>query len=148
MKCPNLFLEREVEEKRRRNVRCVMCNEPYQNYIFDFERLEVYRMALKFVSKVFKIYRKLSREYRYSIGEQFTRSALSIANNIAEGSGKGSKKGKSQFYNIALNSGRECILMISILSSEQQITEEEYKNLRSDCIYICNMLGRLIKSLE
>ncbi|PKM92559.1 MAG: four helix bundle protein [Elusimicrobia bacterium HGW-Elusimicrobia-4] len=127
-----------------------MCNveEKYKNYVFDFENLEVYKMALKFITKVFKTYRKLPREYRYSIGDQFTRSALSIANNIAEGSGKESKKGKSQFYNIALNSGRECIPMITLLLTEQQITEEEYADLRSDCIHICNMLGKLVRVLK
>lgn len=69
-----------------------MCNEKYRDYIFDFEKLEVYRMALEFISKVFKVCRKLSRDYRYSIADQLTRAALSIANNIAEGSGKKSKK--------------------------------------------------------
>ena len=124
-----------------------MCDEKYKNYVFDFEKLEVYKRALKFISNVFKIYKKLPRVYRYSIGDQFTRAALSIANNIAEGSGKKSKKGKSQFYNIALTSGRECIPMISLLITEQQITKEEFNSLRLDCIYICNMLGRLIGSL-
>ncbi|MEW6557154.1 MAG: four helix bundle protein [Elusimicrobiota bacterium] len=125
-----------------------MCNEDYKNYVFDFEKLEVYKIALKFISKVFKIYGKLQPGYRYLIGDQFTRSALSIANNIAEGSGKESKKGKSQFYNIALNSGRECIPMITLLLTEQQITKEEFDDLRSVCIHICNMLGKLIRSLK
>ena len=124
-----------------------MWNE-YREYVFDFERLAVYQLALKFITKAFKIYRELPREYRYSIGGQFTRAALSIANNIAEGSGKISKAGKAQFYHIALNSGRECVPMITLLLSEEQITKEEYQNLRLDCIHICNKLGKLIVSLK
>ena len=119
----------------------------YKNFIFDFEKLDVYNLAINLISKVFKVYRKLPREYKYSIGDQFTRAALSIANNIAEGSGK-TKKGKAQFYNIALNSCRECIPMITLLLSEKQISKEEYENFREDCVYICNMLGRLIGKLK
>lgn len=73
--------------------------------------------------------RKLQREYQRSIGEQFTRASLSIVNNIAEGSGKESKKGKAQFYCFALNSARECVPMITLLSSDKQITKEDFSDL-------------------
>ena len=119
----------------------------YENYTFDFEKLEVYKKALKFIRNVFKVNNKLVRDYRFSIGDQFTRAALSIANNIAEGSGKQTKKAKAQFYKIALNSLRECIPMITLLYLEKQLSEETYVNLRSDCVYIGNMIGKLIKSL-
>ena len=117
-------------------------------YIFDFERLEVYKLSLKFISKVFKIYQKLPRNFQFTVGEQFIRASVSIANNIAEGSGKNSEPGKMQFYEYSLNSARECIPMITILSEQKQINDDEYKELRSECIIICKMLGKLIGSLK
>jgi len=117
-------------------------------YIFDFERLEVYKLSLKFISKVFKIYQKLPRNFQFTVGEQFIRASVSIANNIAEGSGKNSEPGKMQFYEYSLNSARECIPMITILSEQKQINNDEYKELRSECIIICKMLGKLIGSLK
>lgn len=113
-------------------------------YIFDFEKLKVYEASLEFVRKVFRITKMLPRDYQYSLGDQIRRAALSVVNNIAEGSGKLSKKEKSQFYRISLNSARECIPMLTLLNKEELILESDGINLRKDCIHICNMLGKLI----
>jgi four helix bundle protein len=118
-----------------------------EKYIFDFEKLKVYEMSLDFVHKIFDITKNLSRDYQYSLGEQIKRAVLSIVNNIAEGSGKLSKKEKAQFYRISLSSARECIPMITILTKEKAVSETEGEILREDCIHICNMLGKLIASL-
>ena len=115
-----------------------------EKYVFDFERLKVYEMSLEFVLSIFKLTKKLTHDYQFSIGDQLKRAALSIANNIAEGSGKVSKKEKAQFYRISLNSARECIPMLTILYKETLISKLEHDNLRETCIHICNMLGKLI----
>ncbi|MFH0827568.1 MAG: four helix bundle protein [Candidatus Omnitrophota bacterium] len=115
-----------------------------EEYVFDFERLKVYEVGLEFTRDIFRITKNLSPNYQYSLGDQIRRAALSIVNNIAEGSGKISKKEKSQFYRIALCSARECIPMLTILNKENIIPATEVSKLRNDCIYICNMLGKLI----
>ena len=114
---------------------------------FDFERLDVYKKALKFTKEIFKITSKFSRELQYSLGDQFRRSALSICNNIAEGS---RKIGRSRvlFYNYALDSTRECIPMISIADDQNQIDHEKMKELRFECINISKMLYRLAESAK
>lgn len=68
-----------------------------EEYIFDFEKLKVYEMALDFVRHIFLITKKIPWEYRYSLGDQIRRASLSIVNNIAEGSGKISKKENHSF---------------------------------------------------
>lgn len=118
-----------------------------EKYIFDFERLKVYEMGLEFARKVFNLTKGLTRDYQFSLGNQLRKAALSIVNNIAEGSGKISKKEKSQFYRISLSSARECIPMLTILGKEKLVLEVEHNNLREDCIHICNMLGRLVAAL-
>jgi len=117
-------------------------------YIFDFEKLDVYNIALKFISDVFRVYQNLPKNFQFTVGEQFIRAAVSIDNNIAEGSGKNSKAEKMQFYGYSLNSARECIPMITILLNEKQINAEEHKKLRLSCVSICKMLGKLIISLK
>lgn len=119
-----------------------------REYIFDFERLEVYKKSLDFVKKIFKLTDKFSINYQYSLGDQLKRAALSIVNNIAEGSGKISKKAKSQFYRIAINSARECVPMLTIVKDEKMNPDQNTNTLRQQCVYICNMLGRLINSLK
>jgi len=118
-----------------------------EEYVFDFERLKVYDKSLEFIHKIFSLIKKLPKEYQFSLGDQLKRAALSIVNNIAEGSGKISKKEKSQFYRTSLNSARECVPMLTLLAKENLIGNSEKISLREECIYICNMLGKLIASL-
>jgi four helix bundle protein len=118
-----------------------------EKYIFDFERLKVYELSLGFIRDVFSAVKDLPRDYQFSVGDQIRRAALSIVNNIAEGSGKLSKREKAQFYRISLNSARECIPMLTILSSDRLLSEDYNGKLRDACIHICNMLGKLISTL-
>ena len=91
-----------------------------KEHVFDFEKLEVYKMGIEFVRKIYRITEGLPRNYGFSLGDQLRRAALSIVNNIAEGSGKLSKKEKSQFYRISLTSARECIRMLTILNERRK----------------------------
>jgi len=115
---------------------------------FDFERLDVYQLALDFISKVFRLGKTFPRDFQYSLGDQLRRAALSIANNIAEGSGKESKKEKMYFFNTALHSTRECIPMITILHREKIIKQEVHDDLRLDCRRLSSMLVKLNQTLK
>ena len=123
-------------------------NKREEDFIFDFERLEVYQLALEFLSDLFKVYRKLPKDLQYSIGNNFIRAGLSISNNLAEGSGKKSKKEKARYYNTSLNSTRECISMINVLLREKIIDKETYIKLRRVGRRITGMITGLINSLE
>jgi four helix bundle protein len=119
-----------------------------EEYKFDFEKLEVYQRGLKFVDKVFEITEKFSHNLQFSLGDQFRRAALSIVNNIAEGSGKKTSNAKRQLYSYGLDSGRECIPMITLSMMRAQITLEDQILLREECVSICNMLAKLIHSVK
>ena len=116
----------------------------YGEYQFDFEKLEVYQKALTFANDIFAATRKFQREIQYSLGDQFRRAALSICNNIAEGSRK-SGKGRVQFFQYALDSARECVPMLTLSVMQQEMSTEQEVILRAQAIHICNMLYRLIK---
>src|SRR3989338_5661563 len=119
-----------------------------EEYEFDFERLDVYQKTLELVATIFRITKRLPREYQYSIADQLRRASLSILNNLAEGSGKLSKKEKAQFYKTSLNSARECIPMLTVLVREKQIVEGTHQTMREEVVHITNILGRLIAALE
>jgi len=119
-----------------------------REYVFDFERLEVYKKGIDFVRKVFRLIEIIPKDYQYSLGDQLKRAALSIVNNIAEGSGKISKKEKAHFYRIAMNSARECIPMFTIVKQDELQSVYNVTELREQCIYICNMLGKLIGAIK
>ncbi|OGC21333.1 hypothetical protein A3J90_02470 [candidate division WOR-1 bacterium RIFOXYC2_FULL_37_10] len=115
---------------------------------FDFEKLTVYQFSIKLFRKILSITKELPRNLQFSLGEQIRRATLSICNNLAEGSGKESKKEKTYFYGVSLNSARECIPMITILFEEEIIKEELYIELRKSYYEITSMLKGLIRSLN
>jgi len=119
-----------------------------QEYQFDFEKLEVYQRALEFGNKIFNLTKDFHHTLQYSLGDQFRKAALSICNNIAEGSGKQTKNSKIQFYGYSMDSARECVPMISLSLKQKQIKQNDYNYLRQECKEICNMLGGLISATK
>ncbi len=63
---------------------------------FDFENLRVYQKALDFVDVVYKITKAFPVEEKFGLTDQIRRAAVSVALNIAEGSG-GSKPEFKQY---------------------------------------------------
>jgi four helix bundle protein len=62
-----------------------------------FENLKVHQKALKFVNAVFTLSDQFPSRVQYSLGGQFRRAAISIVNDIAEGSNKRTVKEKTKF---------------------------------------------------
>lgn len=115
---------------------------------FDFEKLNVYQKALEFIDKLFEIYKNLPREFKRPLGDNLIRAGLSIANNIAEGNGKKSKKEKQRYFGTSLDSTRECVSVLNVLKRQNLISDERYFELRGDGIEITSMMSNLIRSQE
>jgi len=103
-----------------------------EEFKFDFEKLNVYQKSLEFIDKIFQIVKNLSREYKYSLGENLIRAGLSIANNLAEGNGKKSKKEKNRYFGTSLDSARECVSVFNVLKRQGLIKEDKYNEVRSE----------------
>jgi len=110
---------------------------------FDFENLEVYQRGLELVDDAFGIVRSLPREIRFSVGDQLIRAALSITNNIAEGSGKDSKRDKARYYGMALDSTRECAAIVTVLLRQELLSRDGYQRVRAMIWKVSSMLFRL-----
>lgn len=55
------------------------------------------------------------------IKDQLNRAALSIALNLAEGSGRSSKRDQKRFYSIALGSVREVQALVKIIQNQSLV---------------------------
>jgi four helix bundle protein len=114
--------------------------------IFDFEKLRVYRKAIDFTDKVYKIIGLFPIEERFCLIDQLRRAAVSIVLNIAEGSG-GTKPEFKHFLKMARRSVRECVAISEISFLQKYITSETKQELRSDCADLSKMITGLLKSI-
>jgi four helix bundle protein len=82
---------------------------------FPFESLEVWQSARKLVVAVHEQSRQFPKEELYGLTSQLKRAALSVANNLAEGSGRSSFKDQAHFSSQAHGSLMEtaCDLIIA-----------------------------------
>lgn len=109
---------------------------------FRFEGLYVYQAAVKLSSNVFDITKGWPTTYRYSLGDQLNRAALSISLNIAEGTSR-KQKDFQHFLSIARGSCYECVPIIMIASEKHLISEAERARLYSLLEEIAKMLTTL-----
>ena len=114
---------------------------------FDFEKLDVYQVALDFVVSADDVAQKLPRGRRYS-KDQLLRAANSIAANIAEGVGEYSPAEKVRFYRIARRSAVECASHL-LVSQRLDLVHDDalLARGRDQLLRIVAMLTSLAKSI-
>lgn len=115
---------------------------------FRFLDWEVYKDSRKLFSDVLLVVRRLPKEYRYELGSQIIRAALSIVLNIAEGSGKSSDKELNRFIDISLGSVNETVAAVDLLRENRFITPEEFQQIYQRLDSISNQLGGFKKQLS
>lgn len=114
---------------------------------FRFLNWEVYRYAQELFILILKVVKKLPKEYRFELGSQLIRSALSVILNIAEGSGKTSDKELNRFIEIALGSLYETLSSVDTLRSANLIAPQEFEEMFKLIDSVANQLGGFKKKL-
>lgn len=108
---------------------------------FDYERFDVYRVALEFQQLVPRLLPK--RGYA-PLCDQLNRASASILLNVAEGSGRSSRADKAQFYTIARGSTMECAAVLDVLESRGLVAPQLHRHGRGLLIRVTQMLTRLV----
>ncbi|MFA5363079.1 MAG: four helix bundle protein [Candidatus Omnitrophota bacterium] len=114
---------------------------------FDFEKLEVYKKAIIFAQKIYRITRDFPQSEIYGLQGQLRRASVSISANIAEGNGRYNKKDFAQFLRIARGSIYECVPLLEISLNEKYIKKHDYDELLSDCNELAKMVNGFISFL-
>ena len=81
--------------------------------MFGFQKLDVYRLSVEFLTIAAPSSDKIPKGYS-GLGDQLRRASSSISLNIAEGSGKFNKDAR-RFYAIARGSALECAAIYDAL---------------------------------
>jgi four helix bundle protein len=109
--------------------------------MFGFQRLDVYRCAVRFLALSSALLERLPRGHG-ALADQLRRAALSVPLNIAEGTGKGGKDA-ARFYTIARGSALECAAVLDALEAVGVFAEGELGELRELLERVVAMLTKL-----
>jgi len=114
---------------------------------FKFEDLKVYQKALDFVDFIYSTCETYPKTEKYALSSQFTRTAVSIALNIAKGSTDTDKQ-FSRYLQIALDSVNECVVCSTISQRQHYISTEKDKQIRKSLAELSKMISGLQKYLK
>ena len=114
--------------------------------MFDFEKLEVYAKAKLFNKFIYKFLSEHS--FDRTTNDQLRRASFSIMLNIAEGSGRFSKRDKRNFYVISRGSVFECVAIFDYLKDIDNIKSDDFGFVYSSLEELSKMLYALIKNLS
>jgi four helix bundle protein len=118
------------------------------DYLFPFEKLDVYQMALDLAEKVLSFLESLPQNRHIRLTNQMEAAATSPAQNIAEGKGRQYKKELIQYLHIAQGSVYEVVTLNEIFRRRKLFKEEEAQEIRYRCEQIDRKLNGLINSLR
>jgi four helix bundle protein len=114
--------------------------------MFDFQNLEVYKKAKLFHVNCKNIIFK-NKIDRYVV-DQLGRASFSVPLNIAEGSGKFSKRDRKNYFTTSRASLFECVAVLDILNDYDNISESDLERLIKDADELSRILYAMIKNLS
>ena len=118
------------------------------HYLFPFEKLDVWQLAVELAEKVFYLLDKLSQNKHVRLISQMESAAVSSSQNIAEGKGRQHKKEFIQFLHIAQGSIFEVVTLNEIFRRRRLFDNEDANEVRKRCEQIDRKLNGLINSLQ
>ena len=114
--------------------------------IHSHEDLEIWKLSIELVVKIYKITQNYPSGEKYSLVQQLRRAAVSVPSNNSEGAARKSKKEYINFLSIAKGSLSEVETQL-IISYRLEYAEKNilpFRDIRSLRI----MISSLIKKLE
>ncbi len=115
---------------------------------FRFQDLQIWNDAIEIAEELFDIADKLEKEKLYRFAEQLRGAAMSMSNNIAEGSGSTSNKEFKYFLNIARRSTFENANILFILENRKLITKAQLNLLLERLDLLCRKITNFSKTLR
>lgn len=109
--------------------------------------LVVWQKSIAFAEEIYKVVRSFPQYEEFALASQMRRASTSIAMNIAEGYGRGSKNEVLHFLSIASGSASEVDTQIILAYRFGYIDEEKAEYLEQYIEELRRMLSALKKSI-
>ncbi len=111
----------------------------------NHKNLDVWRLAIKFVSKIYMVTAKYPKEELFGLTSQTRRAATSISANIAEGASRKSLTERKRFFEISRSSLVEVDTHIEIAKELEFLGEKILSELEKDLNELFAKLSNFIK---
>ena len=119
-----------------------------EEYVFPFERLEVWNLSVDFADYILEILTTFPENRYLRLIGQMEAAVASVAQNIAEGKGRQYHKEFIQFLYIAEGSLFEVLTLTELFKRRKLFADEEAADIREQAIIINKKLRGLVKSLK
>jgi four helix bundle protein len=113
-----------------------------------FEDFPVYKKSLEIIEGIDLVCKTINTKEFYFLKDQIRRASSSIVLNIAEGSGKWTKKDKCNYYRISRASVFECMGALDLLKAYQLLDNQKIIELKTKLNEVAGDLQALIYSIE
>jgi four helix bundle protein len=117
-------------------------------FVFPFEKLDVWQMAVELADKVLEALEALPLNKHLRLISQMEAAVVSVSQNIAEGKGRQYKKEFVQFLHIAEGSLYEMVTLLAVFRRRRLFNEEICRDFRLRCEAIDRKLNGLRNSLR
>ena len=117
-----------------------------EDYLFPFEKLRVWQDAREWISSVHEVTQSFPKSESYNLTSQLERASVSVAANLAEGSGRTSLKDQAHFSQISYGSLMESACLTLLASDRGYIEESKLNEQRESISSIANQINSLRKS--
>jgi four helix bundle protein len=115
-------------------------------YTYSFEKLQVWHDARRLVKMVYQVTEQLPVAEKYGLISQMRRASVSIVSNIAEGTGRSTKKDQAYFYQMAFSSLIELLNQLILSNDLEYIGKDELLQIRTEIELTSNKINALRKS--
>jgi four helix bundle protein len=112
----------------------------------SYRDLVVWQHAVELADRILNLSGDFSAQRGYGLRDQMQRSAISVPSNIAEGTGRGTKKDYIAFLRYSVGSLRELETQVELAKRAKLLTLEQADELFSKCDSVGRLLTRLIQS--
>jgi four helix bundle protein len=113
----------------------------------DFTKLKAWQAAYGVGLEIYNLACRFPHPHLYALGGQLQRAALSMSNNIAEGSGRRGSRDKAHFYVIAYSSGAEAKNMLFFARDLRLLPPERFGPLFARLDEACRLIHGLLEGM-
>jgi len=114
----------------------------------SIDKFKVFQKAVIISDSAWEIIKLIPKPYIYSTGDQFLRSADSVAANIAEGYGKYTYRDKRKYFHNARGSLIELRFWIQQICKRFNIPEDKKKSIDEDIKEVGFLVNKYIRYLN